>query len=98
MERNYYPHMDPIWRADAIERWLEKSGPLYVTMPVKVISHQTDTTEIEWEDGERSFLDRWRLAYASWFYLRAAEIGSEPEIKIRVDEVSADRQVHSQAE
>lgn len=93
MKVEYYPlPTRQIWDANAKERWLEASGPLYHDTEVKVLKHYDGMSLVLELDGEDyTKIDPEMVSYASWLILRASEPDDTVIVKIRIDDVAARR-------
>lgn len=75
--QSYYPEMDARTRAAEIKRIIHASGPEYRDVVIiKRAGHK---------------FTKHQMSYASWFMLLDADYGETIMLKIRCDEVSANR-------
>lgn len=77
-------------RAAGTLRWIDLSGPCFVTVPGKVIAIGRQSVTLLFEDDEEELEYPWSwFSYCTELMLRKAIPGDELEVKIRVDDVKS---------
>lgn len=89
--KDHFPAQTLRERAACTKRFVEINGPEYRMVEVVVDSHHSENASRVMIGRQYVHLRRRNLSYASWFILRAAEVGETVTVKVRCDEVAGKR-------
>lgn len=76
-----------VWQRDATQRWIERSGPQYTQMELKIVSLKKDRIVAKFE-GDAFNPIREHMSLASWLMCQEAAPGDTLTLLIRCDNLA----------
>ena len=76
-----------VWQRDATQRWIERSGPQYTQMEIKIVLVKKDRIVAKFM-GDAFSPIREHMSLASWLMCREARPGDTLTLLIRCDSLA----------